>query len=449
MRTYLFISKEADGVPLAMKLVREGHRAIVYINDEDDRGVGDGLIEKAKLKEPIVSKTGSLNENAISSLLSDTNPDCVVFDMIGKGIGKAADLVRKSRPVIGASLWGEVAELDRPYGVKIMRIAGINTPKTWAFKSLRDGLRFVEEQNKPFVYKPSGNKPAATTYVAHTADDLIAMMEFYGDVGEFELQEIVQGIEVSTELWFNGKDVVNVNHTMEEKSLMNGGIGPKTGSMGSVVWNGRKDSKLYLEGVGRLEDTLRRVSYRGPIDLNTIITKDKLYGLEFTARFGYDAIYTFNELLKDKFGDVLYGVATGVSKSLDVRGGYAMGVTFAILPYPSHLTSYKEARYEIARDKVIQGVSDANIKHIWLGDVYKKGEAYLCAGVNGLLGVVTARSDLPGDRTYSNGQNPLREVQRRCYRTLSNLIIPDVMYRSDVGERVREEKAQLESWGWI
>ena len=126
MRTYLIFSKEADGVPLAMKLEREGHRAIVYINDIGEREVGEGLVEKAKLKDQIVSKTGSLDTNALSSLLSQTNPDCVVFDMVGKGIGKCADVVRKERPVVGSSLWSEVAELDRPYGIKVMKMCGLS-----------------------------------------------------------------------------------------------------------------------------------------------------------------------------------------------------------------------------------------------------------------------------------------------------------------------------------
>jgi phosphoribosylamine--glycine ligase len=249
-------------------------------------------------------------------------------------------------------------------------------------------------------------------------------------------------VEISTEVWFNGKECVNVNHTMEEKALMDGGIGPKTGSMGSVVWNGKKTSKLYIEGIGKLEDTLRRVNYRGPIDLNTIVTKDKLYGLEFTCRFGYDAIFTFNELLKDSFSDILYGCATGVIKQMNIREGFAAGVSFVILPFPTPLEDHKGVAKELCRDRIILGVSNSNIKHIWFGDIYKKGKEYACSGVNGMLGVVTARWDTPGE-------NPLREAKRRCYRTLSNLIIPDVMYRRDIGERVAKDKLQLEQWGWL
>src|SRR3990167_7560049 len=118
MRTYLIFSKEADGIPIAMKLEREGHRAIVYINDRDERAVGNGLVEKAKAESEIITKGGKIREDLASSLISETNPDCIVFDMIGKGVGKVADLIRKERPVVGACFWGEVAELDRPYGVK-------------------------------------------------------------------------------------------------------------------------------------------------------------------------------------------------------------------------------------------------------------------------------------------------------------------------------------------
>ena len=364
--------------------------------------------------------------------------------MIAKGFGKVADMARKQRPVVGASLWGEVAELDRPYGAKVMKLAGINIPRTYAFNSISDGIKFVENTNKPYVFKPSGNLPSATTYVAQGSADLISIMEFYGDeVGKFELQEKVEGIEVSSELWFNGKESVNVNHTMEEKTFMEGGFGPKVGSMGSVVWNGSKASKLYTEGIGRLEETLRRVGYKGPIDLNTIITKDKLYGLEFTCRMGYDAIFPFNELLRDKFSDLVYGIATGVGgREVQMRRGYAMGVVFAIPPFPTNLEPWPEVAKDVCKDRPIFGLSKENLKHIWIGDVYKKGNQYLCSGVNGILGTVTAHGDTPGE-------NPLREARRRCYRTLSNLIIPDMMYRRDIGDRVLRDRAYLEQWGWV
>ena len=433
MRVFLFISKQGDGWPLCMRITEEGHRGVIYINDDAARRVGNGMVEKHPVQSQLIDDKGNIDEGVLKQVLYP-KPDCIVFDMVGWGYGKLADRLRKEGyPVVGASAWGDQIELDRPYGNKVMKIAGIGTPRNHVFKDYPSAIRFVEDTNKPYVYKPSGNQPTTTTYVARTPDDLIGMLEFYSDIKEeFELQEIVKGIEISTEIWFNGKDVVNVNHTMEEKALMEGGIGPKTGCMGAVVWQGHTACRLYKEGIGKLVPALRKVDYRGPIDLNTIVTEDKLYALEFTPRFGYDAIFALREGYLGKVNDWLYGVASGVTKGLRFKPGFGIGVSFVVEPYP--MADVKE---DYSKDILIQGISNQNLKHLWPYDMYKKGNSYACAGVGGNIGVVSAQGD------------SVREARRRAYRTLSNLIIPDVMYRRDIGQHVDNDIIQLRVWKWI
>jgi len=440
MRVFLFISKAGDSLPIAQRVMEEGHRVIFHINEKDKRRVGEGLIEKSPVKEVLISKEGELNKGILKYILYP-KPGCIVFDMVGKGYGKAADLLRKKGfPVIGGSYWGDQVELDRPYGNKIMKMAGINTPKTYTFNDYPTAIKFVESTNLPYVYKPSGNQPTTTTYIAQKADDLVGILEYYSDIKEeFELQEKVEGIEISTELWFNGSSVLSVNHTMEEKTLMEGGIGPKTGCMGDVVWIGTQDSKLYREGIGKMVSILNKVKYRGPIDLNTIVTKSKLYGLEFTARFGYNALFSLLELYSGRLGDLLYGVASGSTKSLNFKKGWSISVTFNLEPYPM------DVEPDYSKDILVQGISRQNLKHIWFYDVYKKGDSFACSGNGGNLGCVTARS-LSGS---TGDENTVREAKRRAYRTLSNLIIPDVMYRRDIGLRVPSEYGQLKEWGWL
>ena len=284
MRHYLFISKNGDSYPIAQRIIEEGHKVTFYNNELSS--VGQGIINVPPIRAKLISPEGVINRGVVSLLLKP-EPDCVVMDMVGKGFGKLAEELKHKFPLIGGSLWGEHIELDRPYGSKVMKLVGINTPPTFRFNDYSKAIRFVEEHPKAWVYKPSGNECTTTTYVSEDGDGMIGMLEYYaGEHDEFELQERVYGIEVSSELWFNGKDVVNVNYTMEEKRLMEGNLGPQTGCMGSAVWIGTQKSKLYREGVGKIVPSLRKVGYRGPIDLNTIITKDELYGLEWTARFG-------------------------------------------------------------------------------------------------------------------------------------------------------------------
>lgn len=442
MRVYLFISKQGDAIPIAQRIAEEGHRVLFYINDPKARRAGDGLVDKHKESGVAISEGGRINNTVVSSLLSPT-PDCIVFDMVGSGFGKLADKLAKKFPVVGGNAWGDHIELDRAFGAKVMHTMKINYPETFVFSggdTYKRAIDFVKGRREAYVYKPSGNQPTTTTYVGEGPDDTIGMLEFYSKeiMADFELQTKKSGIEISMELWFNGKDVVNVNYTMEEKTLMEGGKGPKAGCMGSVVWMGSQKDKLFREGIGRLVPLLRKVKYRGPIDLNTIVDEKQLWGLEFTARFGYDAIFILLEMYKGKINDLLYGIASGVQREMKFKSNLGLGMSMGIPPFP--LVGVEPDLY---KDVPIQGFNAHNLKHIWIYDVYKKKEKYLASGNGGNIGTVTARGD------DIAGWSPIRDAKRRVLRTINRLVIPDLMYRRDIGDRVEGERTTLRKWGWI
>jgi phosphoribosylamine---glycine ligase len=439
-RTFTFISKQGDGIPIAQRIEQEGHKVYFYINDERARRAGDGLITKHPEKAELISKGGKTNGTVLERVLHPS-PDCVIFDMVGLGFGSAADRIRgMGTPVIGGSEWGDRIELDRPFGAKVMHTTGINYPLSNVFTDYKKAIEFVRETRKPYVYKPSGNQPTTTTYVAQGWEDLIGILEFYSkDIKEeFELQEKKVGVEISTEAWFNGKEVIGVNHTMEEKALMEGGKGPKAGCMGSVVWVGDTSSKLYRESLGKLEKLLRKVDYRGPIDINAIVDSKQFWGLEWTARFGYDALFVLFEMYKGKVSDLMLGTATGTIKTMDFKSQIGIGIDVAVPPYP--ITDCDPGIY---KDILIQGLNRHNLKHFWPYDVYRQNGRFLVSGNGGDVGTITARGDEIGNFS------PLRDAKRRAMRTIGNLIIPDMMYRSDIGNRVEGDKAKLKEWGWL
>lgn len=441
MRVFLFISPNGDSVSIASRVKDEGHRSLLYINNEKKRRIGNGLVEKHPEQGNLITKDGEIDEEVYKKILYP-KPDCIVFDMTTKGFGKLADRFRKEGyPVMGTSVWSETIELDRPYGNKIMKTCGIGTPKTYSFTDYPTAIKFVKDKGIRFVYKPSGNQNCNTTYVARGVEDMIGMLQYYSSAinEEFELQEVVEeGIEVSSELWFNGTDVVNVNHTMEEKALCEGDHGPKTGCMGSVVWIGDVNTKLYKEGVGRLEPALRKLGYRGPIDVNAIVTKDKIFALEFSPRFGYDAIFILLEMLGTPINDLLYGIASGVQKEIKFKATWGMGLDLGVAPFP-----FTDIEPEMHKGVLIQGLNPSNLKHLWLSDVMKKEGNYVCAGCGGEVGVITSKGETIG--SYS----PIRDAKRRVMRTLENIVIPDVIYRGDIGDRVSKEYAVLKQQGWL
>ena len=129
--------------------------------------------------------------------------------------------------------------------------------------------------------------------------------------GSFILQEFIKGTEVSVEGWFDGSEFWLLNSTLEDKKFMNDNRGPNTGCSGNLVLLIKSTDRIYREGLEKSKSILQQLGYRGMIDLNTIVTEDKAYGLEWTPRFGYDASATLCRMYAGDYGEMLGAVASG------------------------------------------------------------------------------------------------------------------------------------------
>jgi phosphoribosylamine-glycine ligase len=178
-------------------------------------------------------------------------------------------------------------------------------------------------------------------------------------------------------------------------------------------------SKIVQDGIKKVEAFLRKGGYIGALDLNTIVKDDKFYGLEWTARFGYDAIYALAEIIDFKLLDLFHCMSTNSSFRYRFTTEYGAAVRVSIPPYP-------EGK-DYSDDIPIQGLNSENLKHIWVGDMRFKDGMFYTAGADGVPLVVSAKGV------------DVKEATRRCYRTISNLRIPDMQYRTDIGKRVREQ----------
>ena len=158
--------------------------------------------------------------------------------------------------------------------------------KDETFYSPEEARRWIEANPKRYVYKPftpeGEEQDCDTTYVSESAEDLIRCLDnlFKESMGTpFLLQEVVEGEEISTEAYFDGDQFHLHNHTLEEKKFMAGGYGPNTGCSGNLIWTTNGANRLFSAGLGKTRDFLRDHSYRGMVDLNTIVNEHHVYGL--------------------------------------------------------------------------------------------------------------------------------------------------------------------------
>jgi len=421
MASILILSKNGDAVPIALRLVQEGHICKMWIKEPKAKSSLDGYKNPSKVQDP-------------KKMLDQY--DLVLSDMAKLG-DLCDELKDKGKLVLGGGSFNDKLELDREYGQKVCKsLLKIKTPKSITLNTVEELMDYLDKSTSPQVIKPLGNAPVYLTLVSSDSENR-TLKSFVKERGE-ELvpclvQEQVEGIEISTEGWFNGKEWIKpFNHTFEKKRFMEEDKGPNTGCMGNVVFTTEGD-KLVEQTLIPLTPLLKKVGYLGPLDVNCIVDQDKAYFLEFTPRFGYDAVQAWTELLRESLFDFLYNVATGQKKEVSHHKEYSIAVRLSVQPYPN-----KEDCEELKGLQFLQ-IPDEAKKHVWLADVMKnKDQENVCAGVDGVLGCITARGV------------SVRECKRRVYRTIQNVVIhKDVQYRKDIGDSVEQDLAKLKEQGWL
>lgn len=418
MASILILSKQGDGVPIALRLASERHKVDIFI------------------KEPKYRKSLSGYDNPmVVTKVGEADYDLILSDMVG--LGAACDkLKEKGRLVLGGGKINDRLELDRAYGIKVVeKLTKLKVPASKEIKSKGELLTEIQRSTVPLVVKPLNNSPVYLTLIGvdNRNKSLLSIAKEWGDeLVPCILQEKIDGFEISTEGWFDGERFVKpFNHTLEKKRLMEGDKGPQTGCMGNTVWLTNGDALTEMALIP-LELFLARANYCGPIDVNCILNSDGVYFLEFTTRFGYDAIQALAELLKIGLYDFFYKVVTRQGDFIEREeyiNAIAIAVRMSIPPYPN-----SEDVDEWDGIQVLDIEAPAR-RHLWLSDVKKINSKEVLAGLDGVIGCATASGDT------------IRECKRRVYRTVNSVVInPDVQYRNDIGSRFEEIKAKFDRW---
>lgn len=413
------------GAWFLLRLLKEGHSCDYYQISKDRQNVLRGLVPTPLKEKPNYSKY-----------------DLSIFDLTGKP--KLAEESAKTTPTLGDSELATQLEDDRVFGIEAMEQCGITVPEYEVFDSVEKAIKYVEKQKKGFYFKPSGgqDQSAASTYGNKDWKELVKYLNKLGDIAkgaEFILQEIIEGCEVSTEAWFNGTDFFLVNHTIEEKKFMNGNVGPATGCAGNLVWtqiDGRPN-KIFTTGLEKLKQYLIEQQYTGMVDLNSIVTDQDLYGLEWTPRFGYDASSTFFSLIREgTFGDFLYCITSGEKElpaNVVKEDWFAASVRISIPPYPTFIKGKHPVGIPIS------GIEEDQLRYIYLWDAMldDNGDLVTCGEGESMVAAPISTSMKP------------EVVFEQVYEIIERIKIPDVQYRTDMSKYCCKRYNQLEYMGWL
>lgn len=220
------------------------------------------------------------------------------------------------------------------------------------------------------------------------------------------------GLKITVSGQWTGKDFILNHCSYVYNRLMNRDLSVDISYAGSILLLCNKDTKLYIHSLCKLALILQDCDYRGFINLHCLLKEDTLKAVAIDTNVQFT--YPLKELSPD-FVNVKYA------------DNFAIGVRFTVAPFPHSPGN---------RHIIIEGVSQKNLRHLHFYDMSLLDENS-CDVIGNDLGIATARG------------LDIRECQRRVYRTLSNLEVENIQYRTDIGYDAFDAFNSLKELKWI
>ena len=168
-----------------------------------------------------------------------------------------------------------------------------------------------------------------------------------------------------------------------------------------------RDDTLFTRGLKKAIQPLQEMGYVGPLDLNTIVNNDGVWGLEFCPRFGYDGTALLTRLLPIEFGEFLYRIASGGKvPEIIPKHSFCASTRLSMPPYPCEGLPAKFYKAGVP----INGLSEENLDKFFVYDVMKgESDMLVSAGICGWIG-----SPLAVGETIGQAFEGVEEMFMQC-----------------------------------
>jgi len=421
-----------EGMGLAVRAAKAGHQVKIWYSKDNHPQTGDGF----------------KNIERVDSWLAEARwADLIVPTGNHDFMAKLDSLKKMGMPVFGPSVRSAALEIKRAQGMKFFEKHGIKVPAYEQFPTLEAAEAHVRKTGDRYVFKTLGDEEdKSLSYVGKSAADLIARLQRWQRLkmnpkGPVMLQEFIPGVEVGVSRWM-GKDgfIGPYNENFEHKKLCSGDVGPNCGEAGTIM-KYVAESKLGDEVLAPLEQSLIELDHLGDIDVNCIVDeKGQAWPLEFTMRLGWPAANIMWGCHKEDPVEWMLDAVHGID-SLETRNKIACGVVIAQPDYP-----YSTRSKEELADVPIYGVTSKN-------EGYLSPQAVKIQKMPDMQGKEVVERAIwctTGDYicVVSGQASTVKRATERAYTTLKELSIPDMIYRDDVGEKLKDEIPKLKAHGY-
>lgn len=332
----------------------------------------------------------------------------------------------KSIPLIGPGKEGAKLEGSKDFAKLFMQKYHIPTAayKTFTKFTLKEGLKYLETRNPPYVLKADGLAAGKGVVIADQLNDakaaLSAMLEKekFGSAGsKVVIEEFLEGIELSVFVLTDGNSYKILPTAKDYKRIGENDTGLNTGGMGAIspvpfadeAFMNKVEQKIVIPSIKGLKT--EDIPYKGFLFIGLMNVGGNPYVIEYNVRMGDPETEVVLPRIKSDFLDLLDGVAKGTlsEKELVVDEKTAATVMLVSGGYPED--------YE--KGKVISGLKEV------------KDSIAFHAGTNIKNGTIVT----DGGRVIAitSFGDTIKEALKKSYDNAAIINFEGKYYRRDIG----------------
>jgi len=417
---FLAVTETCDLSALYLRLAAAGHEVKLSVSWEKAQGTLAGMVPRV---EDWRAELGWIREAGDAGI--------IIFEAVSEGFGALQDRLRaEGYKVVGGSAFGDRLENDRAYGQQLLSGLGLQIAAGEEFSDVRAASAYIAARPGRYVLKFSGHGfESHDNYIGRLADGsdveavLAARLRARGDVPtRFILMDHIEGVEMGVGAYFNGEDfLLPACLDWEHKRFFAGDQGELTGEMGTVATFDRS-GRFFDMTLALVAPLLRANGHVGYVNLNTIVNESGIWPLEFTCRFGCPGYAVLDPLQEIGWAELLHLMVTRSARSFATAPGFSVGIVLTTPPFPY---SRMEIDEPVGLPVLLPATFDAeDLRHVHHGEVGLADGRLVTSGNYGWPVVVT-------------GTGPtIAAAQRAAYARAERIVIPNVRYRLDIGDRL-------------
>jgi hypothetical protein len=252
--SFVVFSEFGEILDVAMHLKRCKHKVVLYIPDPTAKQIGNGMIEKTDEWYRYIGQNYTW-----------------IFD--STNYGDLQDWLReRGEAVFGGSRASDDMENNRQKNQAWFRDAGFRQPQSQNFTDLDDAITFVmKNRTRRWIMKQNGDAPKHLSHLGKFKDSVDMLFHLrelqkkwnpfeFGQL-DFDLMEVVKGMEVAASVFFNGENFMKnaegkvVGYlNFEEKKESDGDLGRNDGGNGYDVYRRNRRKSAFQRNTDAAQD---------------------------------------------------------------------------------------------------------------------------------------------------------------------------------------------------